>query len=135
LWPIAPEERTHSAKFADVANADDVLDLRRLEETYGDDRAGIGSLLGMACESELRYIASLRDAIAKGDLHAVARAAHSIKGSASNIGAMKLSLVAAGIEDQARLDRWDGIADFAAELDRCYAEMRERVDRYCESVE
>jgi HPt (histidine-containing phosphotransfer) domain-containing protein len=111
-----------------------VLDLRRLEEVYENDRAGIANLLGLACESEARYITSLRDAILHEDLVAVARAAHSIKGSASNIGAMLLSRVAADIEDQAKRARWDGIVEFADELDRRYAELRVRVARYAELV-
>jgi HPt (histidine-containing phosphotransfer) domain-containing protein len=118
-----------------VSNHDEGLDTRRLEEAYGDDRAGIADLLAMACESELRYIAALRDGIASQDLHAVARAAHSIKGSASNIGAMRLSRVAAEIEDRAKLDRWDEIAGFVEELDRRYADLRLRVAQYAQTVE
>ncbi len=113
---------------------DDILILTRLEEAYDDDRAAIASLLGLACETELRYITALRDGIAQNDLLAVARAAHSIKGSASNIGAVRVSRVAAEIEDQAKRDTWDGIAGFAEELDRRYAELRSRVSEYSAGI-
>jgi HPt (histidine-containing phosphotransfer) domain-containing protein len=106
-----------------------------LEEAFGDDRAGIANLLSMACETELRYLAALREAIASTDIRAVASAAHSIKGSASNIGAMRMSRVAAKIEDRARLESWDGIADDAAELDRRYDEVRARVREYAAQAE
>jgi HPt (histidine-containing phosphotransfer) domain-containing protein len=113
-----------------VNQQDDVLNLTRLEEAYDDDRAAIASLLGLARETESRYIRALREAIAQADLRAVARAAHSIKGSASNIGATRVSRIAADIEDQARRERWDGIAGFADDLDRGYAELTSRIAEY-----
>lgn len=109
---------------------DDVLNLERLEEAYEDDRQAIANLLGLARETEARYIRALREAIARADIRAVARAAHSIKGSASNIGAVRVSRMAADIEDRARLERWDGIAGFADELDRSYAELTTRIADY-----
>lgn len=109
---------------------DDVLNLSRLEEAFGDDRAGIANLLGMACATELRYLAALREAIANADIRAVASAAHSIKGSASNIGAIQMSRVAADIEDLARRQSWDGIAEHAAQLERRYDEVCARVEMY-----
>jgi HPt (histidine-containing phosphotransfer) domain-containing protein len=113
---------------------DDVLNLERLEEAFGDDHAGIANLLGLARDTELRYITALREGIAKDDIRAVARAAHSIKGSASNIGALHVSRVAAKIEDQARQERWDGIAGFADELDARYAELTTRIAQYAADV-
>ena len=109
---------------------DDVLNLERLEEAYDDDRPAIANLLGLARETESRYIRALREGIAQTDIQAVARAAHSIKGSASNIGATRVSRIAADIEDRARLERWDGIAAFADELDRRYAELTSRIAEY-----
>lgn len=114
--------------------ADEILNLERLEEAYDDDRAAIANLLGLARETESRYIRTLREAIARADLHAVARAAHSIKGSASNIGALRVSRIAADIEDRARLERWEGIESFADELDRGYAELTSRIAQYAASV-
>jgi HPt (histidine-containing phosphotransfer) domain-containing protein len=113
-----------------VADVDNVLNLERLEEAYDDDRPAIATLLGLARETELRYITALRDGMAREDLHAVARAAHSIKGSASNIGAVGVSRIAADIEDRARTQQWDGIAGFADELDRRYAELTLRIAAY-----
>jgi len=117
-----------------VNTADDVLNLARLEEAYGDDRAGIANLLGLARDTELRYITALREGMREVDIRAVARAAHSIKGSASNIGALRVSRVAAEIEDRARLDRWDDIAAFADELDARYAELTARIADYAATV-
>jgi HPt (histidine-containing phosphotransfer) domain-containing protein len=113
-----------------VKDIDDILNLGRLEEAYDDDRTAIANLLGLARETESRYIRALRDGIAQADIRAVALAAHSIKGSASNIGAIRVSRIAADIEDRARNERWDGIAGFADQLDRCYAELTSRIAEY-----
>jgi len=105
-----------------------------LEEAYEDDRASIAELLGLACQTELRYLTALREGIVAGDLRAVASAAHSIKGSASNIGATIVSRAAAAIEDRARQGQWDDIPQLADELDRRYVELRTRVAEYTASI-
>ena len=125
--------RASNAKIFRV-NANDVLNLGRLEEAYDDDRAAIASLLTLACSTELRYITALREGMGDNDLRAVSRAAHSIKGSASNIGALQVSRVAADIEDRAKLERWDGIVEFFEELERRYAELTSRVAEYTATV-
>jgi HPt (histidine-containing phosphotransfer) domain-containing protein len=109
---------------------DETLDLTRLVEAFDNDVASIAKLLTLARESEKRYIEALRAAIAHEDLVAVARAAHSIKGSASNIGASKVSGVAARIEDSARSSVWDGIDQGLSELDDLYAQLCERIAAY-----
>jgi HPt (histidine-containing phosphotransfer) domain-containing protein len=114
-----------------VNEIDDVLDLGRLKEAFGeDDRVGIADLLRRARETESGYLRALREGIAQADIRAVARAAHSIKGSASNIGANRFSRVAADIEDRARLEQWDGIAGLADDLERCFAELTARITEY-----
>ncbi len=125
-----PESAARSANSSAVKSPDDVLNLGRLEEAYDDDRPAIANLLGLARDTESRYIKALREGMARDDIGAVARAAHSIKGSASNIGAARVSGIAADIEDQARLGRWDGIAAFADALDMSYAELSTRIAEY-----
>ncbi|MGE0408871.1 MAG: Hpt domain-containing protein [Amphiplicatus sp.] len=47
-------------------------------------------------------IAELREQLGKGDLDDASRTAHALKGSSLNVGAMRLSLAARGIEDACR---------------------------------
>ena len=114
---------------------DDVLNLTRLVEAFESDVASIAHLLTLARETEKRYIGALHAAIAAEDLVAVARAAHSIKGSASNIGGSNVSKAAARIEDRARAGSWDNVAAFATELDAAYLELSERIERYAAGVQ
>ena len=87
-----------------VLQDSEILDLSRLVEAFEDDTAGIADLLDMALETGAKHRLALADGVARGDAEVVRRAAHSIKGSASNIGAARVSSIAADIENQARLE-------------------------------
>lgn len=113
---------------------DDVLDVKRLVEAYDDDIGSIAKLLGMARETERRYIKNLRDSLNTGNVAGVAGAAHSIKGSASNIGASRVSKVAARIEDQARRNVLEGVGALADELDDEYRDLCARIAAYAAAV-
>ncbi len=107
-----------------------VLDLSRLREAFEDDDAGIIELLEMALGTGTKHVERLKSALSDGDVTSVARAAHGIKGSASNIGAVAVTRVSAEIEDRARNGRLDGVTELAAELEGAYAALRETVREY-----
>jgi HPt (histidine-containing phosphotransfer) domain-containing protein len=111
-----------------------VLDLSRLQEAFEDDVAGIADLLEMALGTGAKHTKTLRDGIAAADLTAVAKAAHGIKGSASNIGAPGVTAVAIQIEDRIRSGSWDGVAELAEALDAAYAALRETVADYRRAI-
>ena len=56
-----------------------------------------------------------------GDLAAVAAAAHSLKSSAQNFGASRLSNVAAKIESQARANRGENLSTSLSDLEDAYS--------------
>jgi HPt (histidine-containing phosphotransfer) domain-containing protein len=107
-----------------------ILDLSRLREAFEDDDAGIIELLEMALGTGAKHVTSLSEALAAHDLPGVARAAHGIKGSASNIGAVAITRISAEIEDRARTGRSDGMSELSAQLDAAYAALRETVREY-----
>ena len=61
--------------------------------------AGTREIIDTFWKSTDRLIAELRDHLGAADLTAAARTAHALKGSALNVGAMKLSCAARGLED------------------------------------
>ncbi|MGB8266613.1 MAG: Hpt domain-containing protein [Candidatus Velthaea sp.] len=109
---------------------DAILDLARLREVFEDDEAGIVELLEMALGTGGKHVAHLKDALAAHDAEGLHRAAHGIKGSASNIGALQVARISAEIEEQARNARWDGISELVTALDAAYAALREHVRSY-----
>jgi HPt (histidine-containing phosphotransfer) domain-containing protein len=107
-----------------------ILDLSRLREAFEDDDAGIIELLEMAINTGTKHVERLKTALAEGDVTNVARAAHGIKGSSSNIGAIAVTRISAEIEDRARNARLDGVTELAAELEGAYVALRETVRDY-----
>jgi len=107
-----------------------ILDLSRLQEAFDDDVLGIADLLEMALATGAKHVRTLRDGIEQNDITIVSRAAHGIKGSASNVGAGNVTKVATAIEDRARAANWDGILPLADELESAYAQLRESVAAY-----
>jgi HPt (histidine-containing phosphotransfer) domain-containing protein len=107
-----------------------ILAISRLEEVFEDDTAAIAGLLEAAMNTGAVNQATLRDALARRELGEVMRAAHSIKGSAANIGGNEVAAVAARIEESARAQTWDGIEPAAQELDDAYERLRAAVRAY-----
>lgn len=107
-----------------------ILEISRLVEIFEDDTAGIVELLESAMKTGAGYQEALRTGLAQQELDDVMRAAHAIKGSASNVGGNEVAEVAARIENAARAATWNGIADDALALDRAYDRLREAIQAY-----
>jgi len=107
-----------------------ILDLTRLREAFGDDDAGIIELLELALGTGTKHVARLRAALGEGDVAMVAKAAHGIKGSASNIGAGHVTRISAEIEDRARNARLDGVPELTLELEGAYEALRTSVHEF-----
>jgi HPt (histidine-containing phosphotransfer) domain-containing protein len=107
-----------------------VLDLSRLEEAFDDDRSGIAELLEMALETGAKHRRALEEGLANGDAHMVARAAHSIKGSAGNIGANGVYQIAVELDEHARTGNLDGSAERIRAIDDAYARLADEIRAY-----
>ncbi|TQV82041.1 ATP-binding protein [Denitrobaculum tricleocarpae] len=69
-----------------------------LRDALGDD--GLQEALGFVPTEAAKSLAEIKNSIAAGDLETAQRAAHSIKGMASNFGAVRLQNVAREIETE-----------------------------------
>ncbi|RMF79528.1 MAG: response regulator [Nitrospirae bacterium] len=102
------------------------LDMDHLRELVGGDDAVLQEILGLFLEDAPRQIAALGEAITRGDWEEVRRLAHTLKGSASNVGAEPLRQAAWHLEQ--------GAGEGAeALLDRCQAELA-RVQDFLEGA-
>ncbi|GAC1493971.1 MAG: hypothetical protein NVS1B2_09820 [Vulcanimicrobiaceae bacterium] len=80
----------------------DTLDLTRLDEIFDGDREAIGEILVECARYVGASIGELDRAARAGDAGGVVRAAHGIKGSCANVGALACEREAKAIESQAR---------------------------------
>lgn len=111
-----------------------VLDLARLEEAFEDDRTGIADLLELALETGKKHRRLLEEGLASADAGVVARAAHSIKGSAGTIGATIVYELAIELDQRARAGNLEGARERIDALDAAYARVADQVREYRAAV-
>jgi len=101
-----------------VIDAQSIENLRALNPDDNDEF--LREIAGIFCEDTPHRIAELEESLAAGDLTKFTRAAHSIKGSSSNLGAMALRYSAEQLELHARAQ---GLANVTALLAGVKAEF------------
>jgi CheY-like chemotaxis protein len=75
--------------------------LAQLREDLGG-AAPVNEIMALFLEKTPAILAELRDAVARGDLDAIRRSAHTIKGTSATLGARALSEKCKQLEEQAR---------------------------------
>ncbi|MBL9210388.1 MAG: Hpt domain-containing protein [Opitutaceae bacterium] len=94
----------------------------------GDNDEFLREIIGIFLEDTPQRLDELEQSRAAGDVTRFARAAHSIKGSSSNLGAIALRAAAEKLEHQARSEGLDGITPHAtavrAEYERAAAALQ-----------
>jgi len=103
-----------------------IIDLQTIDNLRslnpGDDDEFLREIVGIFFEDTPLRIAELDQSLAAGDLPRFTRAAHSIKGSSANLGAMALRTAAETLEQHARDSGLDGVGclldQIKAEFDR-----------------
>ncbi|MGH7947525.1 MAG: Hpt domain-containing protein [Opitutaceae bacterium] len=92
-----------------------------------DNGEFLREIAGIFFEDTPHRIAELDQSLAAGDLSRFVRAAHSIKGSSSNLGAMALRVAAGKLEHQARAqglgDVVSLLSDVKTEFDRAQSAL------------
>ena len=109
-----------------------VIDLQAIENLRslnpGDNDEFLREIAGIFLEDTPVRITELGQSLNAGDSAKFTRAAHSIKGSSANLGAMALRAVAERLEHQSRKDGLGGlaplIAEIATEFARAEGELR-----------
>ena len=95
----------------------------------GDNDEFLREIAGIFLEDTPQRIGELTQSLTAGDTAKFTRAAHSIKGSSANLGAMILRSVAEKLEHQSRKEGLAGVAPMVAEVQvefaRAEAELRQ----------
>ena len=87
-----------------------IADLRALNPDDNDEF--LREIIGIFLADTPVRITELETSLAAGDVASFTRAAHSIKGSSSNLGAVALRAVAENLEHRARTNGLAGSGDF-----------------------
>ena len=94
-----------------------------------DDNAFLKEIIGIFLEDTPQRIAELKDSLTAFDQPKFTRAAHSIKGSASNLGARNVRAVAEQLEHQSRNSGLNGLDQLLTSLENEFAVARSELGK------
>ncbi|MFH1499583.1 MAG: Hpt domain-containing protein [Verrucomicrobiota bacterium] len=104
--------------------------IENLRELGGGDDSFLREILGIYLQDTPLRLAELHAALASGDQGGFARAAHTIKGSSSNIGAEEVRLLSESLEQQAKHTApGPALAPAVAELETAFARVKTELDK------
>lgn len=110
-------DNTSAGRAIDMRVIDD------LRELGGSEDPGLlAELIDLFLSDAPGRLRDVEEGLAKGEIARVERAAHTLKSSSANIGAMNLSAICKRIEELARKKESAGIAPLLAEGTRSYSE-------------
>ena len=115
--PDGEADETADGDESSVLNPRMLADIRSLDPAGGDDT--LAELVGLFLGHAPSQVAAIEGAAEAGDAATLARAAHSLKGEALNVGAERLGRLALHIEKAARagsVDEWDVVAQLKSAL-------------------
>ena len=110
----------------DEASALDPAALERLRKLGGDKFAG--DMIDLFLSYGGKKVAEAAAARQAGNLAGVASAAHALKSSAGNVGAVRVQQLAAQAEQSAKDLLADAVTAEVAALERAFAELRPRLE-------
>ncbi len=95
----------------------------------GDNDEFLREIAGIFLEDTPQRIAELEKSLAAGDTQTFVRAAHSIKGSSSNLGANAVRATAEKLEHKSRAEGLGNVAPMIAELRAEFARAEAELNR------
>lgn len=110
-----------------VVDSEAIANLRALSPDDGG--TFLKEILGIFIEDTPRRITELHSARMSGDATVFVRAAHSIKGSSSNVGASELRSIAERLELHARQKGIEGVELQVAELEAAFLRAKEELQK------
>ncbi|MBW3660756.1 MAG: Hpt domain-containing protein [Gemmatimonadetes bacterium] len=108
----------------------DAAALLRLRRLGGN--ALVRRMAGLFVSLGEERVAAARAGVEYGDLDTIERAAHSLKSSAGNVGAIELQRLAEAVERAAAEGRRSAAAAGVEEMEAAFAEARERIEEWTE---
>ncbi|HEU5079896.1 MAG TPA: Hpt domain-containing protein [Opitutaceae bacterium] len=112
------------------ANLIDPEAIENLRALNPDDAEGfLRDIIGIFLEDTPQRLDELKISLEQGDQVRFTRAAHSIKGSSSNLGAMPLRAVAEKLEHESRANGLGNVQDYLAQLSETFSATKMELEK------
>jgi CheY-like chemotaxis protein len=130
--PLEPVVETQATKGEEKSEEDKVLDDSVLQELYEIMEDDFISVLQSYRENAPELIQRIQSSIESGDVEGMVSAAHSLKSSSANVGAMNLSAVSKQMEHNGRLNNLKDLEQLFDQLMAAYGHAIRELDRVIE---
>ncbi|MBP7141447.1 MAG: Hpt domain-containing protein [Opitutaceae bacterium] len=117
---------SNSSSSEPIIDAEAIENLRAINP---DDSSFLKEIIGIFIEDTPARIAELRTTMANGDVDGFSRAAHSIKGSSSNLGAARLRSLAEHLEHDSKSQPLANFAQGITELEATFAATKSELEQ------
>lgn len=94
-----------------------------------DPDAFLRDIIGIFLDDTPARIAELRTSLTAGDQSQFTRAAHSIKGSSSNLGATQLRAISSELEQRGKIEGIGGLATRVDDLENAFTLARQTLEK------
>ena len=111
-----------------IVNQEAIENLRALSP--GDGDVFLKEILVIFLEDTPLRITELHSSLASGNTELFMRAAHSLKGSSSNVGASEMRAAAEALEYHSRKQGLTGVTDLITQLESAYARARDAMRKF-----
>ncbi|RMG43911.1 MAG: sensor histidine kinase [Acidobacteria bacterium] len=103
-----------------------LANLRALQDS--DEPDIVTELIDLFLQDAPGQLTAIRQAIERGDAHALQRAAHSLKGSSANLGAKRLAALCLELEKKGRANVIDGVNGLVEQLETEFQRLRRALE-------
>ena len=103
--------------------------IKNLRELGSGDDAFLLEIIGIFLEDTPQRISELDTFLAKQDIEGFGRAAHSIKGSSANLGALALRAAAEKLERHARSTGLSDVTEMITDIQVAFAQTKTALDK------
>jgi two-component system, sensor histidine kinase and response regulator len=124
-------EHYNGGKFSRIARANrPCLAAERVER----DQELLTEMIHLFQEDALNLLAAMRDSLQRGDMAALERSAHSLKGAAGNLSAKATAAAALQLENDARNKDAESAKESLVEVERALKRLLPALAELCQGV-
>lgn len=108
-----------------------LLSLEETLERMSGDRELLASLFQLFIDDAPKKLRGIEDFAEQNELYQIERTAHSLKGASATVGATRLCLLAADLEQAAKAGSWERVDALRANLAQVCEQTLESMRRFC----